>query len=403
VWSNSRGFASIVGAVDVERLDVIEAGLAAIGPEPTAGRAKLLAALASELSFSRDNARRVGTAEDALAVARTVDDPVLLSDVQLRVTPPLTSIRRAREQHEQLIQLSRRCASLGDPVQHALADILLSCSHLMLGELDACRTITESLPARVADLPATYRWFALAYSVRGLLFEGRIDDALRRNDESLAMSEAVGQPDGLIWWAAIVLGIHRLRQTLGDMADSLGEFADQYPDLASWRYAHIEALAFAGRTEEARRWLAATSCDPDELVDEILPGNGLFSLAYVAHLLDDAALARVVIEACTPFDDLWSHYFTYSVGPMTMPLGIAQLVCGDVETAIATLEGSRRQVLAAGYAGLLPVVLRYLYEALVAGGRHERAAEVLAELRERAAAVGAPAVLAAAEAVGGRT
>ena len=56
VVSNSRGVASIVGAVDAERIELIEAALDAVGDVPSADRARLLAQLSAEVTYAGDNA-----------------------------------------------------------------------------------------------------------------------------------------------------------------------------------------------------------------------------------------------------------------------------------------------------------------------------------------------------------
>ena len=62
------------GAVDPERIAVLEHALDAVGPGDTRARVQLLATLTAELTFDPDLARRRAVAEEAIAIARRLDD-----------------------------------------------------------------------------------------------------------------------------------------------------------------------------------------------------------------------------------------------------------------------------------------------------------------------------------------
>ena len=78
--ANNRGFAVPLSTVDTERVAVLETALDAIGDDDSPARARLLSALASELEFG-DAPRRRALTDEALAVARRVDDPATLVEI----------------------------------------------------------------------------------------------------------------------------------------------------------------------------------------------------------------------------------------------------------------------------------------------------------------------------------
>ena len=82
--ANSRQIQSTTGTIDQERVDVLEASLERVGPAPTPERARLLAHLASDRSYDGDPDRRRGLVDEALTIARSVDDPATLFDVLIR-------------------------------------------------------------------------------------------------------------------------------------------------------------------------------------------------------------------------------------------------------------------------------------------------------------------------------
>ena len=77
---NTRGWHSAAGAVDAERVDGLEASIAAVGPD-SSDRPMLLALLAAELTFGGDYGRVSSLVEEALATVRALDDRRALARV----------------------------------------------------------------------------------------------------------------------------------------------------------------------------------------------------------------------------------------------------------------------------------------------------------------------------------
>src|SRR5207302_8128406 len=68
------------GAVEPDRVALLERVLDALGPDDTGARARILVALAGELHFT-DDPRRHDLAREAVTVARRLDDPACLAHV----------------------------------------------------------------------------------------------------------------------------------------------------------------------------------------------------------------------------------------------------------------------------------------------------------------------------------
>ena len=82
--ANHRGMYSGSGMVDQEQVATLEAALASLGESDSSGRARLLGALALEVTFAGDYKERRRLADQALSMARRLDDPATLLDVLLR-------------------------------------------------------------------------------------------------------------------------------------------------------------------------------------------------------------------------------------------------------------------------------------------------------------------------------
>src|SRR6202011_65623 len=79
--ANSRGYTSVIGERDEERLAAIARAIELDDPPNPARRAQLLALEAMELSYAPALARRKALADDALALARSAADLGALATV----------------------------------------------------------------------------------------------------------------------------------------------------------------------------------------------------------------------------------------------------------------------------------------------------------------------------------
>src|SRR5207245_8801339 len=84
--ANTRGHMwSAAFEVDGNRVEVLEAALAGIGQDNLAVRARLLATLGLEMAWDPDPdpRGRLSLSDEALCIARSLDDPETLADVLL--------------------------------------------------------------------------------------------------------------------------------------------------------------------------------------------------------------------------------------------------------------------------------------------------------------------------------
>ena len=115
----SNSPASIFGITDHERVASLQAALDAVGPADSPARARLLAVLALELFHAADRGRRLSLSDEALAIARRLDDPQTLSHVLVArpfaIGGPDTLAQRLVEE-----QLTRRFGTSRAPLREAL-------------------------------------------------------------------------------------------------------------------------------------------------------------------------------------------------------------------------------------------------------------------------------------------
>ncbi len=392
VLSNSRGLASIVGDIDPERIELIEAALDAHGTHATTDRARLLAQLASEVTFAGDHVRRLALSDEAETLAREVGDPATLAWVLVRTGYAAMVPSRCDRLVERTAEAASLADATGDPTLRGFARVFSTAALILAGRLEEAERETREMVA-IADAEGTptLRWVAHANANRWLMSRGLLDEAAAENDRCLDMAQTSGEADGLQWWAAGAGGIYWGRRQGGDLADAIGVFAAEFPLLPVWHAGHAWLLCEGGRYDEATTVLEVHAFGPDPLVDEPLPLCGPFQLAMAAWDLDDVELARSLVDILGANIDRWPHYYVVIYGPATWSLGLVKSVLAEHDEAVALLEASLASLAAADFTSQLLLCRIDLGKALLrrgGPGDEERARELLVGARIAAAGPG---------------
>jgi tetratricopeptide (TPR) repeat protein len=397
VLSNTRGFASIVGGIDVERLEVIDRALELVGTAASPNRARLLGQLASELTFSGQHERRLALADDAVAMARSFGDAVLLGDVLVTTGYACNSSDRWEQLVDRTAESTRLADANGDPAQRVVARVFLSSALLTAGRLDESSQVTRDMGAIAeAEGSPLIRWIALSNHIRVPALAGRLDEAEEVNDRALALSRELDQHDGEMWWAAGLLGLMWLRGYAGTYADAAADFAEQFPLAKVWRCAQAWLLADAGRHDEARAVIRDHALDPAELIVEPWPFTAAAQLALTAFYLGDAELGARVVESIVDHPTCWSHYYLMVFGPLSWSMGLATAATGAHDEAITHLERTLVVLGEQGLVAFIPTLRLQLAQVLRrrdGAGDAERAASLLTAARDEAVAIGAGGVV----------
>ncbi len=114
--ANTVGYMWTAFAVDTDRIEMLEAAIAAVGGEDPAARARLLATLGLELAWQPDPTRRVALSQEALQIARTLDDPPTLAHVLLARDYTITDPENVVERLDATSELLAIAERLHDPV-----------------------------------------------------------------------------------------------------------------------------------------------------------------------------------------------------------------------------------------------------------------------------------------------
>ncbi len=218
--TNTRGWASAAGAVDLERVAVLEAAVTAVGPDDSPARARLLSTLAAELSYSGDWQRRLALSDEALAIARRVADLETLSYVLTRrpntIWVPDTLGERLENTAENLSLAER----VGDPVPLFWASMYRMVATLSAADIAEADDHLDRLRAIAGQLGLpVLRWEAALHSAWRALLGGHLWEAEELASLALEIGTSSGQPDA---WAVYAGQIFLIRYDQGRLQELEG-------------------------------------------------------------------------------------------------------------------------------------------------------------------------------------
>lgn len=394
VLANARPAVSLVGTVDEDRVDTAERALDAVGPDPCAERARLLAYLAGEVIFSSDHGRRLTLTDEAEAMARSLGDPSLLAWVMTRtgfahMHPSRIDATAART--EEAVRLAD---GTGDPALRVIARFWRAWSLLDHGRFADLQRVAEEGEVIATEASPSVQWAIQANRVREPALRGDLDEAAAANEEVLRRGQELGEPDALVWSAAIQVGLLAQKEEAPPgLSETVIAFGDQFPEAPSWRAGATEMLVLEGRIDEARTALERYHIDAGRFRDDAFGLCGPGQVAYVAYHTGDRARAEDAAAVLRPHARLWANFNLHVLFPVGVPLGMAELLLGQVDQAVTTLEDTLASTVESGAAGLVPMCRHYLAVALLergGPGDAERAGEQLEVGRREAQAMGAP-------------
>ncbi len=338
------------GTVDDRWVGLLEEALRSLPPAAPARRARLMAELGRALYFAPgEGARRHALADEALTLARTLEDPwtlaAVLSDAHVATWGP----DRTHENLETIAELHALLEELGDPRQGLPALVRSIDMQLELGDLVAAGIALERLERRsteLRDIRASV--LALLHRSRMAIVEGRFADVPPLLTEAANRGGALRASPVAIMVGGQSYIMRMLRGGLVDFEPVVRQLADGLPNTPVWRAAlarvHVEAGDDAQAILELDR-AAAGGFGRVERDSLFLPTIGLFG--EVAWRVGSAEHEPVMTALLAPFADrMMVTAGAVFFGPVARPLALLAALRGDHDAALGHFalarEGARR-------------------------------------------------------------
>jgi tetratricopeptide (TPR) repeat protein len=372
-----------VGLGDREQIDLLEEARRGLGSEPSVLLAQVMARLSVALSLSGADDRRLGLSEDAVALARAVDDAGALAYALAAhcdaIAGPGSTERRLEEASE-IVDLA---TVRGDHSTELLGRRLRLVALLELGRIAAADAEIEAY-ARLAHVlrQPLYGWYVPLWRAMRALMRADFDACARLVDKAAELGaqahsdNATMLTESLRWY---------LMRDTGDTEGALA-ILDRFAPFTAvfgvqFRVATTLTLADAGRTEEAR-----TRLDADVVAIRTVPVDSewlsmLAQLAQVIARIGGHPLAEWAYGALLPHRDLFGVEGIGAAwwGSVERPLGLLAASLGRTQEAVEHFDAA---VVANGATGCPLCVAATLRDAGLALGDQERLGAALTLFRE---------------------
>lgn len=304
VLANVGGVSDVSG-LDADRVELVEAALAAMPTTDTAIRAQLLAALAYGLgSFAGvGDTRCFDLADQALAMARRVGDPVTLTVVLhhhfLATQVPHTLDQRLANSEENVAVAEQ----IGDPVaigwavqDRARARAENGDTRAMLDDFERVEKLRHEYDLR--------QFHGSPCMVRAsvALLEGRIDEAETLANEAFRQFSEKGHRSALAFYVGQLIAIRRDQGRLEEILPLVEQATVDNPTIVALHTARMLIYADLDRRDEALEVLRMLAVDDFAVVPyDWLWLQALSNCAEVGAWLGDRATAAVLLERLRPF------------------------------------------------------------------------------------------------------
>ena len=249
--ANNRGWNSVYGGVDGERVAVLRRALERVGHDNSPERARLLALLALETYYSVPLEERVALAKEAVATARETGDRRTLCETLARTHEAISAAQTLDLRVRWTREACEIADAIGEPRVRAAAHTPRMLSALEAADGAAVRhaaSVTLSA-AEQLDLPFL-RWNVTFHASWLFALDGDVAAAERVAEEALNLGLASGQNDAIVVYGAQLMSYRWMQGRLDEMVQVVDDAAAQNPGLDVLRASACWTRAYAGLDAE---------------------------------------------------------------------------------------------------------------------------------------------------------
>jgi hypothetical protein len=336
--ANQRGWTSIIGAVDLDRLDALHQALAA-APSESPAHARLLATLCAEQHYGLPLDDRVSLATEAVRIARLAGEPTTLafalSMPYLSITMPQTLALRTRWSDE----ACRLADGAGDPALRFWTHTYRALAGLGAGDLDAMRdhgSVAAEEARRIGSPLLT--WEDMQHRAASEILAGDLAAAERTAAAAFELGTSLGQADAFVIFGGQLHVIRWMQGRLDEILPIIEDGTAANPGIEVFRAGLSFVLARLGRLDEATVAMAPFADRDFELFAD---ANWLMSNVLVADAAARIGSAPAIDRyrnRLAPFRDQFVISHSTVVGAVAHYLGLLAAAAGDQRAARDYLE-----------------------------------------------------------------
>jgi hypothetical protein len=323
-FANNRGFASILGEVDRERLAAIEQAIKLDDPPHPARRARLLALQAQELLWDPDYERRWALADEAVALARETSDARTFPEVLTLAGNAYWTSQTLDLRSGLTNELSECATATGDPALLFWAHQIEFNFYGEKGELARAQRALEGM-MRIADElgQPILTWFAEYAAACWELAHGELAAAESLVEAAFQTGQEAEAPDAIFVYGAQLAYARHYQGRTEEIIEMLEQSVGAFPGVPAWRASLSSFLCWIDRRAEATAILEQASRDrfehirpaPDRSTALVLYAD----TAVETRNADAASILRDLIEPWADQVD-WNPVVAY--GHARMWLGL---------------------------------------------------------------------------------
>jgi tetratricopeptide (TPR) repeat protein len=331
-------FAWARASTDPFLVPLLERALAATGEADSAERVKLLARLATAIRDDASRTRRVRVAEEAVQIARRLEDPETLAFALeghwTAIEGPDTAgggiVPGAMLVHLGEQTGDKERAFIGH--QYRLNGFWTLADRIGVDvELDAIASLADEL-----GQPAQ-RWVLGTDQTMLALMEGRLADAGQLISDTLALGRRSQSWNAVVSERFALFVLRRAQGRLAEFEDTIKRSVHEYPPLLRFRCALAHTYAELGRKRDASA--ALDELMTHDLGNEHVDAEWLLSmtlLADVCAIVEDHDAAARLHALLAPYESL------YAVAPVEAVFGSVARALGVVTSVLERFDGAER-------------------------------------------------------------
>jgi class 3 adenylate cyclase/tetratricopeptide (TPR) repeat protein len=253
---NNRGWASAIGVVDHERVEIVTRALERLGDADSPDRARLLALLCVERTYDADPDGRLALATQAVDMARRTGDKAALVDAIWRCHESLPFPRTLELRRGWNIEACEIADDLGDPTARLFANLYRAQAAIEAGDIATIRhahSIFLSESERIGQ-PVNH-WVNAYYGVCQLELEGDLDAAEESATKALTLGTTSGQPDAFAYYGAQLVDVRHKQGRLHELVPLIEQTVKDNPGLPAFRAALVWAKSLDAADNDVRHLL----------------------------------------------------------------------------------------------------------------------------------------------------